>query len=101
MEPLNFVTIVFGGVIGPALTEVSKRLSARWQWLQDAEIWAAVNLVITLAAYLLGWIAADGTRAHLGEWMMAALAAAGLGGAGANLWRKKVSPGASTAPPAS
>lgn len=84
----TILAILVGSILGPILTALVKRVP----WI-DAELGAAVNLGLTVAVYLVAWAWwTGGDRALLEQWLTWALAAAGVGGAGNNLWRKRLAP---------
>lgn len=82
----TFLAILAGSVLGPILTALVKRVP----WI-DSELGAALNLGLTVALYLGAWgLWTGGDRAQLEQWLTWALAAAGVGGAGNNVWRKRM-----------
>lgn len=82
----SLLGILAGAVVGPMLTTLLKRLP----WI-DEQLGAAVNLVATLGLYAgAWWLVTGGDRAALELYLTMALAAAGLGGAANNVWRKRM-----------
>lgn len=82
----SLLAILAGAVVGPIVTAALKRLS-----IVDAQLGAAINLASTLGLYLLAWwLVTGGDRAVLEVYVVWALAAAGVGQAGNNLWRKRL-----------
>lgn len=78
--------ILSGAVLGPIVTTFVKRLS----WV-DPELGGAINVLATLALYLAVWgVWTGGDRALVGDYVTWALAAAGLGGAANNVYRKRM-----------
>lgn len=82
----SLLAILAGTVVGPILTALLKRLS-----FIDSGLGAAVNLVATLALYVAAWwVVTGGDPGALGVYLAWALAAAGLGGAANNVYRKRI-----------
>jgi hypothetical protein len=85
----SILPVLAGALAGPLLTWAAKKLP-----FVDEGLGAVVNIGVTVGLYLLGWaVFAKGDRQQLATYMMWALAAAGVGGAGNNLWRKRLMPG--------
>lgn len=84
----SLLAILAGAVVGPIATAALKRLS-----ILDPQLGAAINLIATIALYLVAWWLVTGAdRTALESFLLWALAAAGVGQAGNNFWRKRVMP---------
>lgn len=81
----DLLPILFAAVVSPILTAACKRA----RWARDVEAWAAVNLGLAVALSLFIWVIADRDPSTAAEWMTRGLAAAGLGGAANNVYRKR------------
>lgn len=78
--------VLAGAIAGPFVTMFLKRLT-----FVDEQLGGAINAMVTLALYVgAWWIVTGGDGAQLGAYLMLALAAAGVGGAANNVWRKRL-----------
>lgn len=87
LEIQDVLMILAGAVVGPIVTSLLKRFS----WI-DPQLGAVVNIVATMILYVLAWgLVTGGDREMLWTYVAWALAAAGIGGAANNFYRKRVS----------
>lgn len=83
----TIIAILVGAIVGPILTALMKQVS----WVNE-ELGGAINLGLTVGIYLGVWAwVTGGDKTLLEQWLTWALAAAGVGSAGNNFWRKKMS----------
>lgn len=84
----SLLSVLVGAVVGPFVTAAVKKLG-----IVDAKLGSAINLIATLALYLgAWWVVADGDPAQFDVYVTLALAAAGLGSAANNVYRKRILP---------
>lgn len=86
------LAIVFVSIVSPFLTALLKRVS----WI-DETLGAAINLAVCIAIYSTAWFFLRSTVPEAPQdwlsWLSWGLAAAGIGGAANNIYRKRIAGG--------